>query len=1158
MTRRISTILILSLLAVAFVAMSAHAVKSPDESPRVINPLVYKSLQYAFPDATNSGILNANADPESYNGTSLGMAFPPADPWPGVKIGDTYYDYQHNGRMTRQVDWGNDVAGGEGFMVHHEWMRLTTEVQENRHYAYNVYYAEGASGGTFLGQTVIQPTGEYAGYVSLDVTADGRAVLGGHNNQGGGYQEHTYWDFGPGFAFFGMNRRVPDSTLAAGTGQDVNDSLKSAIWPSIRYQETPGKADPVLHVFSQVSEPGAGDAQAIIYFRKVGLNDTGEWDYPPFVVDTVFDIAQDVACSDIDGKVGLTWIANRPDEGDCDTCSSQRGQNFVQWDNDIYYQISMNYGAPGTFLPKVNLTQNQDGVDGYRPYTDMQALITSDNDLHIVWGGRFWPADANAGGQAGLLRGRVFHWSENLGFVKAVGNIRTVAALEYDQTDCNGGAWQLNGSKMNVGECDGKLYVIWTQFNDPDVMMNDCHSRAFGSGGDAVGSANGEIYMAVSGDSGLTWDAKRNLTNTHTPGCDSATGVGECRSEHWSSMNRRGTDLGSAGNWGLAEVIDPSGGYTGDYFLDVQFIGDPDPGGIVQDEGTWQQADVRWFRLPCVEPLPTPSYVPSWTEIAYPEWTKHGTAYVKPLVIENPGNVATTCDLVMNETPGVHSNWITASASLGFGGTVTINSGVGNTISGNVTINAGGTINLPGTIVHLSGNMTANGNFVGNPFIYPVDFWIVDTLIPPVFDTITTGCFSLVVSNMGNWGNQGAGHVNLDFFDYSDCDDLEDAEDTIPGDATVYAYDASPVICWPDGDSVICNWSIFGQGYLSDNGFIPAGHMASVPFVYGQDCEDPPGDLSYSESFLSQFTTRDTGILIEKWWIYPDQGPADAGSNWIIQILKISVIDGEIHDSLNIGEAIDWDIPSDSASRNRSGFSAPERLIYQMGSEYNDDDDVECQENSDRYGGIELLAIRVDDDGSSTLDTTAHSYGAYTEDNSAWVYPAGGFIESELDSMMTTNEGYVIESDSIDADLHMMMTFKSNYTLTPTKTIWIFKCLITSRIGYAAFIASAQECHQWYQDNLVAPPCGCCNEINIPLGRGDVDYANNGAWDAIDISDLVYLVDYMFTGGPTPPCWSEANVDGAGPDDNTGIDISDLVYLVDYMFTGGPPPPSCP
>lgn len=62
---------------------------------------------------------------------------------------------------------------------------------------------------------------------------------------------------------------------------------------------------------------------------------------------------------------------------------------------------------------------------------------------------------------------------------------------------------------------------------------------------------------------------------------------------------------------------------------------------------------------------------------------------------------------------------------------------------------------------------------------------------------------------------------------------------------------------------------------------------------------------------------------------------------------------------------------------------------------------------------------------------------------------------------------------------------------------------------------------------------------------GDIDGNGSGP----DIGDLVYLVDYMFNGGPPPPNLDAANVDGIA-----GIDIADLVYLVDYMFSGGPAP----
>lgn len=76
--------------------------------------------------------------------------------------------------------------------------------------------------------------------------------------------------------------------------------------------------------------------------------------------------------------------------------------------------------------------------------------------------------------------------------------------------------------------------------------------------------------------------------------------------------------------------------------------------------------------------------------------------------------------------------------------------------------------------------------------------------------------------------------------------------------------------------------------------------------------------------------------------------------------------------------------------------------------------------------------------------------------------------------------------------------------------------------------------------------------------RADVDHNGTGP----DIGDLVYMVNFMFNGGPLPPCedppgsgyFPETDVDGSG----TGPDIADLVYLVNYMFNGGPVPVPCP
>jgi hypothetical protein len=61
---------------------------------------------------------------------------------------------------------------------------------------------------------------------------------------------------------------------------------------------------------------------------------------------------------------------------------------------------------------------------------------------------------------------------------------------------------------------------------------------------------------------------------------------------------------------------------------------------------------------------------------------------------------------------------------------------------------------------------------------------------------------------------------------------------------------------------------------------------------------------------------------------------------------------------------------------------------------------------------------------------------------------------------------------------------------------------------------------------------------------GDAD--NSGS---VDISDAVYLIAYIFSGGPAPNplVAGDANCDSA-------VDISDAVYLIAYIFSGGPAP----
>jgi hypothetical protein len=70
------------------------------------------------------------------------------------------------------------------------------------------------------------------------------------------------------------------------------------------------------------------------------------------------------------------------------------------------------------------------------------------------------------------------------------------------------------------------------------------------------------------------------------------------------------------------------------------------------------------------------------------------------------------------------------------------------------------------------------------------------------------------------------------------------------------------------------------------------------------------------------------------------------------------------------------------------------------------------------------------------------------------------------------------------------------------------------------------------------------NLVTLSYKCGD---ANGDA--AVDISDVVYLIAYIFSGGsaPVPLDAGDANCDHA-------VDISDVVYLIAYIFSGGQAP----
>ncbi len=382
----------------------------------------------------------------------------------------------------------------------------------------------------------------------------------------------------------------------------------------------------------------------------------------------------------------------------------------------------------------------------------------------------------------------------------------------------------------------------------------------------------------------------------------------------------------------------------------------------------------------------------------------------------------------------------------------------------------------------------------------------------PVWDTIGTSCTNLTVGNMGNFGNEGIGRVNMDYLDA-----LGDVAD-------VYLYDGSPVVGYvKDGDTIV-NFCVLGVTEADLNGFVPVG-----PYT-------PKYDSGACQIFRSgKFVTHDSLIAVEKVW-YAPTGHADT-CRLVIERISLYANRDTIITGVRIGEVIDWNIPADTNTRNHGGFHIVPPVMYQRGSE----EDGQGPDNSLRWGGMDLIdcyhnGVRCGEDP----DTVGlWPYGAYVWPKAPHVAPSNGFIPESLYVNMDMS-GFR-SPDSNNVDLYTMMAFDNGLTLTPADT-YIYYVGIVSQ-----YQATAQEFDdqvlgaiRWYCDHIAPESCRPCI-------WGDVD--DN---DSLNVRDLIYLYDYLYTGGPEPPRYEQADLDNY--ETVTG---RDLAYLVDFMFLGAPAG-SCP
>ncbi|MFH2037524.1 MAG: hypothetical protein ABIJ45_14065, partial [Candidatus Zixiibacteriota bacterium] len=508
MLRRASLIAVLLILAVAFIASFVSASETPTEKGKYFNRLAnsIKNVKRSV-----AGVEQATGYSTITTGGDQALGFDAiVSNSPGIQIGTTTYDLQSNTRMNRQVGWRGTKD------IHMIWMRSTdsnaTAADLDRGTGYNVWDAsEGEF--YFAGGCDVHPRlgggSNYSGYVSLDVDTEGKAVIGNHHDEGAGYHTTVWYDFGVASCFFSPYKRpVPDTTMAAGIGDAGSapypgDSI--LCWPQIEYQVYNG--DTVTHAVAnqwETANPNIDDSW-IAYFRRVGSDTLGEWEYPPLVLDKVATISQCVVASRMSAKVAVVWQAFPPAIADGTGNESADREDAdpglgVQRYNEVYYRLSNDMGD--NWGSNVNVTKYDSTVGGWLGHGDMSVLFDTDDNLHILWPAReILPTstsdDGGLGTYAHFWGARLLHWDE-------VNNaIRPVKDANWDLPDsgCTGGAWnEMAIVKPMLSECDGKFYAFFVQFNDIyNGIDNDCHDGNY-TGAYTFNTANGEIWMSVSND----------------------------------------------------------------------------------------------------------------------------------------------------------------------------------------------------------------------------------------------------------------------------------------------------------------------------------------------------------------------------------------------------------------------------------------------------------------------------------------------------------------------------------------------------------------------------------------------------------------------------------------------------------------------------------
>ncbi|MEW5923215.1 MAG: dockerin type I repeat-containing protein [Candidatus Zixiibacteriota bacterium] len=1061
---------------------------------------------------------------------------------PGITVGTTTYLRQSNARMNRQVEWRSNQN------VHFVWTKSTNynPASLDRGTAYETWDADAGSfvfdgeGGGCNIHPRLGPGVNYSGYVSLDVDTEGKAVIANHHDEGAGFATTVWYDFDQMNCFFSPYRsRMPDSLMmSCNSPEDITQGYWRMMWPNHEYQVWDG--DTVTHVFAHQMKKDDHTSSVICYFRRIGSDTLGSWDYPCMLIDTVSTVSQIVTASRVSGKVALVWQAppgmypGDPESMTRDWLDPGLGVN--QRINDVYYMISSDMGA--TWGMKQNLTQFDSTQGGWLGQGEMSALIDTNDRLHILWSARqVVPGAAGLGHFVNFWGSQLLHWEESIGHISTVADANWDIEDELADTFCVGGEWnEMSIVKCMLSECDNKFYAFFVQFQDVyKGIYDDCHNYRF-TRDMWYGTANGEIYVSISNDGGYCWDYPTNLTNSYTPNCDPSVG-NDCAADNYLSVSRFGMDITGADFTGVP-IIDPSELPSSIPILPViiaVYVVAPSP--IVSLGIGIAAGIITYFVLKACDPKPGPVLSTTLTKIGKPNWTKPNEPLVINDIWKNTGNMdANIFTIVVDQPEHVlvegWSSIVHPEATTNV--TITIKSDRSEVIKDNIRIYS---------------------NSLGrDPIIIPIEIPIAESFQEAKSISIRTRQLPLEITGatagrvipIGGLyqGPQhtyekalaGGGGYNLNFFD--DCDTTNNMafEDD---NSAAYLYQASPFVSYIKNGDTILNYSMYNTDWLSADGFTP------IEEPYADSTSYPDYQYGYS----GQFVSKDSSIGIELEYYAP---LALDASKFIVMRQKFFNNSGTSISGVYLGEILDWDIPSDSGTRNGSDFDYFRKLMYCYGGEYGPDsiENNDCILADQRAGG-NAYVVGYKTPYYSSADSIGDPRAMWTENNGTYVYPRNAFVPEQMYRLFVDKYGYSYwESswpDSFYTDLHTVCVY-GQWNIQPGDTL-IFCKILASELngGITGLSATIDKARAW----IAQHPEICSKPQQVACDCNSGDANGNGSTNILDIT---FLINYLYKGGPAPIpypiCSGDANC-------NCFVNILDVTYLITYLYRGGPAPCQC-